>query len=290
MSRRFVLCLFALALPAMARADSFDHYINTVLTKVAAADGVKELKELTPALITDNDRVLKDATGALIVVKTNNERYCKLLVQAARQKIDKERSLRMLLVERFVTYRDGTEQAIQAAGQHVSLFPGFRFNLDLGQVVPDEMPADLRFVVDGDKVFVEPLKDAKLYLVTKPIPEAAPKKTDKLVVGEAFEARYFNGTFKLHNDGRRSGKLTLKVEENNEVTGSFVSDKDGQSYEVKGKIGGAQPHAIQFTITFPRIEESFSGWLFTGDAKVLTGTSRLGEREAGFYAVRVENE
>jgi hypothetical protein len=29
--------------------------------------------------------------------------------------------------------------------------------------------------------------------------------------------------------------------------------------------------------------------LFTGDAKAITGTSRLAEREAGFYAVRVED-
>ena len=36
-------------------------------------------------------------------------------------------------------------------------------------------------------------------------------------------------------------------------------------------------------------EQVFQGCLFTGDGKVLTGTSKMAEREAGFYAVRTED-
>jgi len=71
-------------------------------------------------------------------------------------------------------------------------------------VVPEKLGGDLRFVNDGGKAYLEPLGKAKLYLLTKPLPEATPKKTAKLVVGETFEPRYFNGSFKLHDDGRRS--------------------------------------------------------------------------------------
>ena len=54
---------------------------------------------------------------------------------------------------------------------------------------------------------VKPVKDAKLYVVTTPIAGVVPKKAPKLVVGEAFETRFFAGRYKLHDDGRRSGRL-----------------------------------------------------------------------------------
>ena len=52
---------------------------------------------------------------------------------------------------------------------------------------------------------------------------------------------------------------------------------------------GMQAHSVQFTVKFPRVEQTFQGWLFTGDGKVLTGSSRMLDREAGFYAVRLED-
>src|SRR5262249_6371324 len=134
-----------------------------------------------------------------------------------------------------------------------------------------------------------PVGKAKIYLVTKPLPGTEPKKADKVVIGETFEPRYFNGTYKFYDDGRRSGKLVLKVLANGEVTGDYFSDKDGQKYEVFGKVG-VPKHSIQFTIKFPRTEQVFQGWLFTGDGKALTGSARMQDRETGFYALRMEQE
>jgi hypothetical protein len=289
MHRRLIVLLAAsvVALPRTARADAFDDYTNPILRKVPAAEGVKEVKQLTPALLADNDRVLPDIAPAFVVVQTNQGRYSKLLVQAARQKVNAERVVPILLIERYVTYKEGTDESVLASGKDLYLFPGFRLSLDLGQVVPEELGGDLRFVADGDKVWTEPVGKAKLFLVTRPLPEAAPKKTPKFVIGDRFEARYFNGTFRLHDDGRRSGKLTLKVSDGGDVTGTFVSDKDGEKYDVTGKVGMPQ-HAIQFTIKYPRTEETFQGWLFTGDGKALTGSSRMLDHDAGFYAVRIE--
>ncbi len=281
--------LIVCTLTAALRADAFDYYTNKVLRDAPQAEGVKEIDKLTPSLITDNDRVLKDITSALIIVKTNDERYAKLLVQSARQKVDDKRTVRMILVDRFVTYREGAEKTLHVSGKNINLYPGFRLSLDIGQVVPEDFPADLRFVVDGDDVYLEPVKNAKLYLVQKPLPGAEPpKKPGKIEIGETFLPKYFNGTYKLYDDGRRSGQLTLKVDDEGEVTGTYTSDKDGQNYEVKGKIG-TQAHNIQFTVVFPRTEQTFQGWMFTGDGKAITGTTRLLEREAGFYAVRVED-
>jgi hypothetical protein len=287
---RWFVSLAALALPALPSplwADAFDHYTNPVLSKAPDAAGVKPIKRLTPALIAAHDRVLPGTTAALLVVRTNEGRFAKLLVQDARQKTMAGGLVPILLVERYVTYREGEERAIQASGKNVRLFGGFRLSLDIGQVVPAEVGGDLRFVSAQGKSWAEPVGKAALYLVTKPLPGAVPKKTARPVIGKTFEPGYFTGTYKLHDDGRRSGTLHLKVGARSEVTGSYYSDKDGRKYDVVGKVGPAA-YRIAFTIVFPRTRQTFEGLLFTGDGRAITGTSRLQDREAGFYALRVE--
>lgn len=286
---RFLMAIFAClcwTLPGRA-AEVFDYYVSPVLARAIEAKETKEIKQLTTAKIVENDRVLPHTRAAFLVVKTNQGRYAKLLVQAARQKIDAEKTVPMLLVDRYVSYKEGEERAVQAEGKNLSLYPGFRFSLDLGQVVPEELGGDLRFVADGNKIYTEPLGKAKLYLVTRALPDVVPKKGAKFVMGDTFETRYFNGTYQLHSDGRRSGKLVLKVHDDETISGSFYSDKDGAKYPVNGRIGTPK-HAIQFTIKYPRSEEVFQGFLFTGDGQAITGTARLQEREVGFYARRVE--
>ena len=278
-----------LGLPALMRTDAFDHYTNPVLVKLVGSDHVKELKRLTPDVIADHDGVLKGIPAAFLVVRTGEGRYAKLLVQAARQKLDEEGNfLSTLRVERYVTYRGGEELAVQATGTGLTLFPGWRLSLDLGQVVPEDVGGDLRFVVTGNRVALQPLGKAKLYIVVKPLADLGPKKTDRPVVGEKFDPSYYNGSYKLYDDGRRSGKLTLKVDAEGQITGSYFSAKDGSKYEVRGRVGMPQ-HAVQFTVKFPRSEQTFTGWLFTGDAAALAGSSRFGERETGFYAVRTDD-
>ena len=76
-------------------------------------------------------------------------------------------------------------------------------------------------------------------------------------------------------------------EDNKTVTGSYYSDKDGQKYDVTGKIG-TPTHSIEFMVKFPRTEQVFKGMLFTGTGKAIAGTSRMVDREAAFYATREE--
>jgi hypothetical protein len=281
-----VIVLACLALSPPARADAFDHYTNPILTRLLDSKNVKELKQLTPADIVDHDRVLPALPAAFVVVKTSTGRTAKLLIQVGRQKVG-ARSLPVLLVERYVTFKEGEEQTRLAEGRNLTLFPGFRLSLDLGQVVPEVMGGDLRFVAEPGKVYAQPVGKAKLFLVTKALPDAAPKKGKKFVMGEKFEPRYFTGTFKLHDDGRRSGTLKLKVAADGRVSGAYYSDKDGSKYEVVGRVG-TPAWAIDFRIKFPRTEQTFRGLLFTGTGRAIAGTSRLVEREAGFYALRVE--
>lgn len=280
------IAVMALCAP-LSRAHAFDDYVNPILQSAVAGTNVKALRQLTPELIADHDHVLDNMSAALVIVQTNEGRLSKLLVQAARRKIAADKTVPILLIDRFVTYREGEERAIQAAGNNVNLFGGFHLSLDIGQVVPPQLGGDVRFVVDRDKQFLEPLGRAKLYLLTKALPEAKPKKDAKVVIGATFEPRYFTGTYKLYDDGRRSGTLKLKVLGETDVQGVYYSDKDGQKYDVSGTIG-VPKHSIQFIIKFPQIEQVFTGWLFTGDGKALAGSSRMLTRESGFYALRVE--
>jgi hypothetical protein len=268
-------------------ADVFDFYVNRTLAQVAESKDAREVKELTPAMLLDHDRTLPGHTAAFLIVKTNESRYAKLLVQPARQKTREGKLLPMLLIDRYVTYKEGEDQAIQARGQSLSLYDGFRLSLDLGQVVPSELGGDLRVIADASKMSVQPIDKARLYLVTRHRADVEPKKGPKLVVAEGFRINWFTGTYKLHDDGRRSGKLVLSVADNGTVSGAYYSDKDGRKYEVSGRVG-RPPHSIEFTIRFPRTEQVFQGWMFTGDGQAIAGTSRLAERDAGFYALRIE--
>jgi hypothetical protein len=286
---RFALpVVLAFLLPASAvRASAFDYYVNATLAKAAESGDVRELNRLTPKDILENDRVVPGVAAAVLIVRTNEDRWAKLAVQSARQKIDAEKALPMLLVNRYVTYKEGEERTVVASGENLHLFPGFRLSLDLGQVVPPELGGDLRFVAEGEQVYAEPLGKARMFVLTKPVAGIEPKKGAKLVVGETFDPHYFNGSYKLYDDGRRSGILKLEVGEDGGITGAYYSDKDGQKYEVRGKTGSAA-HAARFTVTFPRSEQVFQGMLFTGDGKAIAGTSRIADREAAFYAVRIE--
>src|SRR5262249_51574741 len=137
------------------------------------------------------------------------------------------------------------------------------------------------------KLVVKPVGKARIFLLTKSLPETAPQKTQKLEVGERFEPAFFNGTFKLYADGRRSGVLRLKVGADNDVTGRRGSDQNGREYEVRGAV--AKPsHKIQFVVQLPQTHEEFSGFMFTGNGKAIAGTSVLQGREAGFYATRID--
>jgi hypothetical protein len=292
MTRFGLAAMVALSILGGVCADAFDNYTAPIIAKTPGADGVKEIAELTPDLILANDEVLPNLKGALIVVYTNDNRWAKLLVLAAAQKFHAgpgaaAEVVPVLRIERFVTFREASERAVKASGQAVSVFPGFHFHLDMGQVIPPKYAGDLSVSESAPRtISVKPLGKAKMYLLTKPLPDAAAKPAQKLEFGGKFEAKYFNGTFKLFDDGRRAGTLRLKVDADSDVTGTFVSDLDGREYEVRGSVGKPN-HKILFTIQFPQTQQQYEGMMFTGDGKAIAGTSKLQEKEAGFYATRV---
>jgi hypothetical protein len=288
MSRLWLgLAAFLLA-PAIARADAFDNYTNLILAKVPASKRAMPVDKLTLALMAEHGQALPGATAAFVVVKTNDNRLAKLFVRQAAHKVSETETLPILYIERLVTFREGEERAVAASAHDVRLFAGFNFSLDIGQVVPAKLGGDVRYVVEDGKSWLEPVGKAKMFLVTEHFPEANPKKGPKLVVTEKFDPAYFNGAYKLYDDGRRSGTLHLQVLDSGDIKGHYFSDKDGSKYDVEGKIG-IPKHQIAFTITYPRATQEFRGMLFTGDARAITGTSRIQERDTAFYAVRLED-
>jgi hypothetical protein len=277
-------------LPGAVRADPFDNYTNTILSKIAESKSAEKITKLTPALMLEHGRALPGISATFIVVKTNESRYAKLLVLPAEQKVSDKERLPIVLIERYVTFREGEERTVHASGKNVRLFADFRFNLDIGQVVPDAVSADLRVVVDKGVASLEPIGKAEMYVVTKHLSEANPAKPEKLEVGAKFEKRYFNGVYQMYDDGRRSGKMHVKVLENGNIVGWYYSDKDGAKYEVTGAIASNPLHKVEFDIVYPRVSQSFVGYLFTGDGSTISGFSKLQGLETGFYAKRIEGE
>lgn len=271
-----------------ARADVFDRYTNGILSKATETDGLKPCDKITPGLVAEHGHLLPGSPAALVVVKTNAGRYSKLAVQIARQRTANG-SVPIALIERFVTFKEGEERAVQVSGGPTHLYSGFVLSLDVGQVVPGEIGGDIRFVAAAGETWLEPVGSAKLFIVTKPLPGTESRRLARPMIGETFEPRFFAGTYKLLDDGRRSAKLVLKVSDEGTVSGEYVSDASGRSYEVFGKVGTPR-HTIQFTVRFPQTEQTFQGWMFTHEGKYITGWTKMQEREFGWFAVRQEED
>lgn len=285
MLRLSLLAIFAFT--TVSLAEQFDYYSNPVLAKAIADGTAKEAKQLTGEQIGDLAGGLPDSPSAFLVVMTNDKRFAKLLVQPARQKVGADKQAPLLLVDKYTTFKGTSERAVQASGQALHLYPGLRLSLEIGQVVPADLPADIECVAGEKGYLIKPVGAAKLYTIAQPIAGVVPKKAPKLVVGEAFETRFFAGKYKMHDDGRRSGILRLEVNDAGEISGTFTSDKDGREYDIQGKAGTPR-HAINFTLKFPATTQTFTGFMFTGDGKAIAGTSKMLDRETAFYAERIE--
>ncbi len=106
----FLLIVFVFfILPDFVNADTFDEYTNIVLKKMVENDFCREIDSLTLKEISDLDPVLLGIQAGFIIVRTNEGRYSRALVQFARQKIDANNATPMILLERFTTYREGEE-------------------------------------------------------------------------------------------------------------------------------------------------------------------------------------
>lgn len=274
--------------PTSQAQEPFDLLLRPELAKLSASDSFSPLDELSTKQLTEADGRLAGTTGTLLIAKTNQGRWARILVSQARQKIDAEKSVPILLVERFATCMDGEDRALVQSGKDIRLFAGFRFSLDLGQVVPREMPADFEILSDEKNLKIKKEKGTSLWIVKKEVAPPKPVRPSAIDPAKPFGAHWFTGHFRLYDDGRRMGRLEIESDKDGNLSGALYSDKDNKRYELFGKV--AMPnHTAQFTVRFPRTEQFFQAWLFTGDGSALAGTTRFGERETGFYATRIRD-
>ncbi len=268
--------------------EPFDRLTRPLLMKWAPSQNFTPIKdEVSAKQIATAEGLFKDHAGTLLLVRSSQGRWARLLIQPARQKLDNDKSVPILLLEKFATCMDGEERALVKSGKEVRLFDGFRFSLDLGQVVPADLPADFVVAADGAALKIRKEKDASIWLPIKEITAPKPVKAPAIDTSKPFGPHWFTGHFQLYDDGRRSGRLEIEADKDGNLSGALFSDKDNKRYELFGKVGSPN-HTAQFTVRFPRTEQYFQATLFTGDGSALTGTSRFGERETGFYAKRID--
>lgn len=284
MHRLATLCF--LLITTSLQADTFDRYTNTVLRAGVESSGVQAIDKLTPALVAKHNDLFQETGGVLLIVRTNQGNYAKVLAQFARQK-SQDQQIPMALLERATAYKPGQERALQAVAATVHLYDGFLFSFDLAQVVPASVGGDVRYVHTPDGGYVETVGMAKLYVVTKHLPGTEPKKpAGRTVLGEAFDPVALAGTYQLHDDGRRLARLQLAIDADGNITGSYTSEQSGRAYEVTGKITPTMKHQLNFTVKFPNSTQEFTGYLFTKDAQAICGYTKLQGQEFGFYALR----
>ena len=286
MPRGLLILFTGMIITGAVRADVFDRYSNSVLKSLVASKDVLAGPRISAAQLAQSASVIPGSNAALVIVRTNEGRFAKMAVQLARQRSSKG-PIPILVIDRYVTYKPGEEHALQATGRNVHLYGGFMLDLDIGQIVPPEVGGDVRFSIDNGQQSLGAVGKAKLFLVTRPLAENQ-DKTGRRLDGP-FEASFFNGQYRLYDDGRRTARLVIKVGDDGQVTGQYISDRTGRTYEVSGRLGRPR-HVIDFTVKFPQTEQTFHGWMFTHGGRAMAGSCRMQNREFGWYAVRIGDE
>lgn len=287
---RFFTCALCFVATSVLRADHFDEHTAAVLIGTPSAKVVKKVDSLPLRKIPQLPQVVDGALGsAFLVVRTNEGNWTKLLLrQAGRRVAGKEEPVNFALFERLVTYPADIRRSVVADQKNVHLFDKFRIDLDIGEVVPPGMGEDLEFVNDENGGKLVALPEVDLYVVGAPLvaPSQGGKGERKFSEG-AVQPTDFAGKYKLDADGRWSGELLVIVDESGVVTGTFKSEKSGQTYNINGEIGTPANHII-FKIALPRTEQEFDGYLWTQARNRISGVSRMEGQPFGFDAQRIE--
>jgi hypothetical protein len=282
--------LIVSASDSTARADDFGRLDGALLfdipggarSRSPAALSYRDLEALPPVLL--------DERAPFVIVKTDQGNLAKILVSGAFKRLagndQAAESVPVLILERFETIDAGDRKSFKARGKGVTLFDGFQFDLDSGQVVPDRAGGDVRFTAQGpSEPRLTALGASRLYVLEKPVAQAPP------VAGRPSGGRTvlpgdFNGRFDLVADGQWSGRLDLAVDAAGAVSGFFRSEKNGSSYPVTGKAGDAAPQRIRFDVRFPRAHQSYDGLIWSEGKNVIAGTVTMLDHTYSFIAIR----
>ena len=287
-TRRVLISVFVLAVACVAtstsRADVFDDHTAYWLRRAVA-----EAKPLE-SLAIENTQSLKSIGRGIfshcIVVHTDDDNWTKALVTWGFRKSTDGTKVSVVLIERFVNYRGDRQTLTTAAGKDVMLFPGFGFNFDIGQVVPEGQGADIVCVAEG---ILKPTEKSRLFVLDGPaLPEPDPSQRPDPTSHPGVVPTDFAGSWQVRIDGRWEGVWELDVEERR-VFGRFISDETKSVYEISGKIA-ALPHNAKMSIELANASQSIDAFLWTKDKSAMAGIMIMANRKLGFFATRIKPE
>jgi hypothetical protein len=283
-----VAFLLTWAMPA--RSDEFGRLEGPDFFNLISLPGVRTHASLSFPELDALPTILRDERSALVIVKTDQGNLAKILVSAGLRKLKPSQKdgpfVPVLLIERFATIDAGDRRSFTARGKDVTLFDGFQFDLDAGQVVPGGMGGDIVFSTRApDDQRLAALGESRLYTLEKPLP--SPEKVPgKATAGAGVQPGDFAGRYYLIANGQWSGTLELVVNDTGVVSGHFRSDKNGSSYPVTGKVAGEFAQKIDFSVQFPRARQDYQGLLWTEGKNAIAGSLSMLDRPYGFIAIR----
>lgn len=276
--------LFAIVHSASA-IDIFDRHDAAILKQVV--EGGTSQTEVSQAQVAKLKPLAKNIESTCLIVETNGGNLAKVLVSwGFRKQRQAEKPIPVLMLDRYVTYEQGRGDTSLANGTNVMIFPGFKFDFDLGQIVPDGFDADIEFT---DKGAIRCLDTAKVHLVNGsqlPVTEEPPPVKKK---GELISPEDFTGIWSVDGDGRFIGEWDLTVNEEGQASGKFLSAETKSSYPISGQIGGL-PHQIKLTIQFNNAIQVVEAYLWTKDQSKMAGSFSLAGRKFGISATRQDGK
>ncbi|GIW88639.1 MAG: hypothetical protein KatS3mg108_2963 [Isosphaeraceae bacterium] len=265
-------------------ADDFDRLEGEALKQAAASEELR--------LTLDQDelarlpRVFPGVRSTVLIARTNEGNLARLLVIPARRIGEDGREAPVLLIEQYATFASPGYRQRLARGRDVMLFDGWRFDLDSGQLVPDQFGGDLRLTVTADtRLRLEAEPGAGLIGLQRS-PLNGQVQEGRPTPGPRVQAEDHQGRFRLIVAGRWSGPLELKVDGAGQVSGSFRSDQTGAVYRVRGEVVRGGTPRLDLTIDFPRSQMKLTGYLWPEGKHAIAGFAQLMEQEYGFVAVR----
>jgi hypothetical protein len=263
------------------RADVFDDHTAYWLRR--ATTDTKPLDSLAMRDSLSLKTIGRGIGSPCIVVHTDDDNWTKALVTWGFRKGTNGVRVPVVLIERFVNYRGDRQTLTTAAGKDVMLFPGFGFNFDIGQVVPEGQGEDILCVAEG---VLKPATKSKLFVLNGPaIPESDPTERPDPTSHTGVIPTDFAGSWKVRIDGRWEGVWELDVEERR-VFGRFISDETKSVYEIVGKIA-ALPHNAKLNIELANASQTIDAFLWTKDKSAMAGFMLMANRKLGFYATRI---
>ena len=268
-------------IPPVQAIDVFDRHGYEILKQITeAGNGLSEVTQQQAAKLKPLDR---DLESACLVFETNGGNVAKVLVSwGFRKSLNADKPTPVVMLDRFVTYERGKGDSTVANGRNVMLFPGFQFDFDLGQIVPDGFGADLAFT---DKGALRGLDGAKVHLVSGSqlpvVEDAGPaKKTN-----DSINPEDFTGVWTVDGDGRLIGEWDLTVNEQGQATGKYHSAESDASYPIVGQIA-AQPSQIRLQVQFDNAIQVIDAYLWSKDKSKIAGTYAMAGRKFGIVATR----